>query len=38
MNFYKTAERVISEEATALNILKSQIPTDFSKVVEAILS
>ncbi|MBM3467311.1 MAG: KpsF/GutQ family sugar-phosphate isomerase [Alphaproteobacteria bacterium] len=38
MNFYKTAERVISEEATALNILKSQIPTDFSKVIEAILS
>ena len=37
MNFYKTAQRVIQEEAIALSILESQIPRDFSKVVESIL-
>jgi len=37
MNFYKTAQRVIQEEAIALSILESQIPSDFSKVVESIL-
>lgn len=37
MNFYKTAQRVINEEAIALSILESQIPSDFTKVVELIL-
>ena len=36
MNFYKTAQRVIQEEAIALSILESQIHSDFSKVVESI--
>lgn len=37
MNFYKTAQRVIQEEAIALSILESHIPRDFSKVVKSIL-
>ena len=37
MNFYSTAQRVISEEANALKKLESQIPEDFSEVVNSIL-
>ena len=37
MNFYSTAQRVISEEANALKKLESQIPGDFSEVVNSIL-
>ena len=38
MNFSNTARRVINEEAHALKILESQIPDDFSAVVNAILA
>lgn len=37
MNFTSTAQRVIDEESNALKILKSQIPSDFSEVVNSIL-
>ena len=37
MNFLNIAQRVISEEAAALNSFSSQIPEDFPKVIEAIL-
>ncbi len=37
MNFHNTAQRVINEEANALKTLESQIPKDFSEVVNVIL-
>lgn len=37
MNFYSNAQRVISEESNALKKLESQIPGDFSEVVNSIL-
>jgi arabinose-5-phosphate isomerase len=37
MNFNNTAQRVINEEANALKTLESQIPKDFSEVVNVIL-
>ena len=37
MNSSITAKRVISEEANALKILESELPKDFSAVVDSIL-
>ena len=37
MNSSMTAKRVISEEANALKILESELPKDFSAVVDSIL-
>jgi arabinose-5-phosphate isomerase len=37
MNFHNNAQRVINEEANALKTLESQIPKDFSEVVNVIL-
>ncbi len=37
MNISTTAKRVISEEAHALKILESQLPNDFSAVIDSIL-
>ncbi|MFK7967961.1 MAG: SIS domain-containing protein [Rickettsiaceae bacterium] len=37
MNISTTAKRVISEEAHALKILESQLPNDFSAIIDSIL-
>ena len=37
MNSSMTAKRVINEEANALKILESELPKDFSAVVDSIL-